>query len=195
MTETDPLAKSNASQPKPSGRTRDEYLALRRAYEPETFNVIIVAESPPASGKYFYDPDGAASEPLFAALMKALKVVPETKAVGLRAFQQRGWALVDATYEPVNKLSDSGRNAVILRDYPALRDDLATLTKPRSVPIILIKANVCRLLESRLVEDGFHVLNDGQVVYFPANGRQGDFHRQFGAVLRSAGIGKSGFQK
>jgi hypothetical protein len=33
-------------------RKRNEYLALRRRYEPES---IRLAESPPASGKYFYN--------------------------------------------------------------------------------------------------------------------------------------------
>src|SRR5688572_20135704 len=86
------------------GRTparRNEYLSLRRRFEPETLSLVIVAESPPQSGKYFYNPDGAVTEPLFAALMKALGISPNTKASGLRTFQQRGWILVDATYEPV----------------------------------------------------------------------------------------------
>jgi len=55
----------------------------------------------------------------------------------------------------------------------------------RSAPLILIKENVCRLLEARLREDGFNVLNAGRVIYFPCHGRQNDFHRQFAAVLKS----------
>jgi len=31
---------------------------------------VIIAELPPISGKYFYNPKGEISEPLFAALMK-----------------------------------------------------------------------------------------------------------------------------
>ena len=46
--------------------------------------------------------------------------------------------------EPVNKLSDRHRNKIIERDYPALRDDLTKLTPDRSVPVILLKVNVCR---------------------------------------------------
>ncbi len=48
-------------------KQRSDYLSLRRAFEPMG---VIVAESPPISGKYFYDPDGEVSEPLFNALMK-----------------------------------------------------------------------------------------------------------------------------
>ncbi|MGA8294045.1 MAG: hypothetical protein WB820_16445, partial [Rhodoplanes sp.] len=54
---------------------------------------------------------------------------------------------------------------VIERDYPLLRADLATLTPDRSSPLILIKKNVCQILEPKLVQDGFNVLNDGRVIY------------------------------
>src|ERR1039458_10743531 len=37
---------------------RSEYLSFRRKFEPATVKLVIVAESPPASGKYFYNPKG-----------------------------------------------------------------------------------------------------------------------------------------
>jgi hypothetical protein len=169
-------------------RKRDDYLDLRRRYEPKIIKLVVVAESPPASGLYFYDPAGAPSEPLFAALMKQLRLSPTTKEDGLRDFQRSGWVLVDATYEPVDKLNDSRRDRVIDRDYALLRDDLAALMPDRSIPLILIKENVCRILEHKLVQDKFNVLNRGSVIYFPSTGRQKDFYRQFGAILESAGI-------
>ncbi|MFZ1070206.1 MAG: hypothetical protein WAN73_06190, partial [Methyloceanibacter sp.] len=48
---------------------------------------------------------------------------------GLRQFQRTGWLLVDATYEPVNHLKLSGRDAVIDRGYQLLRKDLAALPR------------------------------------------------------------------
>jgi hypothetical protein len=56
-------------------------------------------------------------------------------------------------------------------------------TRWNGVPLVLIKANVCKLLEPKLNEDGFNVLNKGRIVYFPANGRQRDFDRQFREIL------------
>jgi hypothetical protein len=94
---------------------RNEYLAKRREFEPESVTLVIVAESPPISGNYFYNPNGEVSEQLFKALMEQLGVKPKTKLEGLREFQNRGWVLLDATYEPVNAHGlDSGakRNAV-----------------------------------------------------------------------------------
>jgi hypothetical protein len=170
---------------------RSEYLSFRRKFEPENVKLVIVAESPPASdeGKYFYNPDGKITEWLFAALMKQLGVEPKTKDEGLREFQRQGWTLIDATYEPVNKReSEAAKKEVILRDYPLLRDDLKRLLPDLSTPVVLVKANVCRLLEPKLTADGFNVINKGQSVSFPAFGQQPDFHRQFRAILKSAKI-------
>jgi hypothetical protein len=54
--------------------------------------------------------------------------------------------------------------------------------------LILIKTNVCRILEPKLTDDGFNVLNRGWVIYFPGSGRQGDFHQQFSAVAGRVGV-------
>jgi hypothetical protein len=163
---------------------RDYYLSLRRRHEPAVPSLIIIAESPPASGRYFYDPNGKTSEPLFAALMRQLAISPKSKEVGLREFQRAGWLLVDATYQPVNAL-DHARDRVLERDYPLLRSDLMRLIDGRSIPIVLIKANACRMLESKLAQDGFNVLNKGRVIYFPSTGRQKQFPQQFRAVLKT----------
>jgi hypothetical protein len=162
---------------------RSDYLKLRGQFEPTPARLAIVAESPPASGKYFYNPDGSTKEPLFSALMQQLAVSPTSKEGGLREFQRRGWVLVDATYEPVNA-DGVNRDAVIVRDYELLREDLAALLRDRSTPVALLKANVCRLLEPRLLLDGFNVINRGRAVYFPSTGQQRKFQAQFTEMRR-----------
>lgn len=169
---------------------RNYYLALRRKCEPENIRLIIVAESPPKSGLHFYDPTGAVSEPLFAAFMRQLRFRPDNKKDGLEEFKRRGWVLVDATYEPVNKLGKESaphRDGIVVRDYPLLRDDLAKLTPDRSIPLVLMKENVCRLLEPSLRRDEFKVLNDYRVIPFPRYRReQVKFEREFDSILKSA---------
>jgi hypothetical protein len=167
--------------------TPDEYLSLRHQFEPEHIQLIIIAESPPTSGLYFYDSRGRVSEPLFAALMRQLRYSPETKEDGLREFQRRGWLLVDATYEPVNT-RDSNRDKVIGDHYGCFVNDLKRLIADRFTPIILIKANVCRILGPKLEAEGFNVLNRGRIVYFPSTGRQREFEQQFAEILRSTAI-------
>ncbi len=148
--------------------TRDEYLKRRGEFVPEDpkdIKLIIVAESPPASELYFYKPDGRVKEPLFAAMMKQLDFKCSKKLDGLQHFKQRGWVLVDATYEPVDGLSDSVRTAIIKRDYELLCCDLRSLTPDRSARLVLIKTNVCQILEPML-QDEFKVLNRGTVIPF-----------------------------
>jgi hypothetical protein len=170
-------------------RDRNYYLRLRKQHEPKKLNLVMVAESPPASGKYFYDATGSPKEPLFAAIMLQLGISPATKEEGLQALREKGWVLVDATYQPVDKLAkdaSQNRHEVIANDYPLLTEDLLALMPDRSVPVVLIKANVCRILEPLLIEDGYTVLNAGSPIYFPSNGRQPDFKKQFSTIVSGA---------
>src|SRR5208282_3190949 len=170
-------------------KTRDQYHDMRRCYLPGNMRLVIVAESPPVSGLYFYDAKGKSTEPLFSALMKQLAFSPGFKEDGLKEFQRRGWILVDATYEPVNTpgISNRDRDDIIQRDYPLLRADLEGLLSDRSTPLILIKANIYRLLKNRLIEDTFNVLNDRSLP-FPSTGHQTEFYNEFAAILKSTGL-------
>jgi hypothetical protein len=165
---------------------------LRQKYHPkqagEPLRLIIIAESPPEPSpdlKYFYKPTGFTGELLFSALMKQIDFSPTTKEIGLREFQRRGWFLVDATYQPVNQLDDKIADQIILGDYLLLVADLNELTPDRRVPVILIKKNVCQLLESKLLKDGFNVLNKGTVIPFPFGYHRKDFHDKFRTLSRS----------
>ena len=132
--------------------TKDDYLAFRRKFEPQSVRLVIVAESPPKNQTYLYNPAGHTNEWLFTALMKQLGQMPK----GLRELQRRGWVLVDATYERVDCLGQQAnkRHAIIERDYPLLVAALEELSPDKSVAIILAKANVCKLLDWRLTRYG-----------------------------------------
>ena len=168
---------------------RTEYIALRAQYKPASVKLAVIAESPPSSELYFYKP-GRRSEPLFGALTKLIGLDPSTlstKEDGLHKFQQRGWILVDATYQPVNKIPPgSRRDQIIIRDYPVLRADLLQLTPDRAAPLLLIKVNLCRILEPRLVRDGFNVLNRGSSCRFPAPANNESFGKGFAQYLNFA---------
>jgi hypothetical protein len=81
----------------------------------------------------------------------------------------------------VNGLTRRGRDLVIDRDYPELRNDLRQLPADRwsKVPLVLIKANVCRFVEPKLKADGFNVLNKGRNIPFPSHGWTREFDRLF----------------
>jgi hypothetical protein len=162
---------------------KDYYLNLRNKYLPENLKLIFILESPPASGKYFYDETGKTSEPLFNELMKALNYKPIDKKDGLEFFKSKGYCLVDSTYKPVNKLKGKERNNTILADFNELLTDLESIDQGKKTPIILVKANVCKLLESRLLSNGFNILNKGSVIPFPSTGQQKRFQTEICKIL------------
>jgi hypothetical protein len=163
--------------------TKAEYLRFRNQYIPPIIKVVFVLESPPTSGLYFYNRDGALSEPLFRAMMKdVLEISPASKEEGLQEFASRGFFSIDATYTPINHSKGKERNAVILRDFPLLIEALREYAPPET-GIVLVKANVCELLEARLIQAGFNVLNRGAVIPFPSTGQQSRFAERVRKVL------------
>lgn len=161
------------------------YHRLRARFAPEKPSLILIAESPPASGTYFYDTSGKPSEHLFSAVMRSfLRMRPATKEIGLVALRDAGILLLDATYEPVNDgRSDRERDDTILRDYPRLIVRLGKANANLKTPLLLVKANVCGLLEPLLERDGFTVINQGCVVPFPSNGQQARFAAAVEAIV------------
>jgi len=146
-------------------------------------SLIFILESPPVSGKYFYDETGKTTEPLFNELLKAFNYTPVDKRDGLNFFKSKGFFLVDATYKPVNKLKGKEKNNTILADFNQLIDDLENIDSSKKTPLIVVKANVCKLLESRLLSNGFNVLNKGIVIPFPSTGQQKRFQIEIRNIL------------
>jgi len=108
--------------------------------------------------------------------MKLINVQPKTKEEGLQKLKEKGVLILNPTYTPVNKLSDREANEIILGEYQNFKKDLLRFNPKKNIPLILVKANICRLLEKPLVEDGFEVLNKGQMIPFPIHYHQEKFH-------------------
>jgi hypothetical protein len=167
----------------PPTMTKPDYLKFRDRFTPPNPKIIFVLESPPASGRYFYNPDGPITEPLFRAMMKdVLEIAPDSKEQGLTQFAAGGYLIVDATYTRVNKLKDKEADAIIDRDFAELVEDLREHAGPGTA-IVLVKANVCALLESKLKDAGFNVLNKGVSIPFPGSGQHTNFRNSVRAVL------------
>jgi hypothetical protein len=162
---------------------RNYYINLRNKYHPDKLNLIFLSESPPVSGKYFYDESGETIEPLFSAFMKLLSYSYTNKRDGLEHFKNRGALLIYATYKQVDKLKGKIRDYTILSDYNRLLYDLVNMCQEKNVPIILVKANICRMFDERLTERGFNILNKGVIIPFPSHGQQKRFHSEMQKVL------------
>ena len=155
---------------------KDDYLNMRNRYHPNNLRHIFILESPPDSGRYFYDECGKISEFLFKAMMKFINCTPTNKKEGLEYFQKCGYLLVDATYRQVNNLTDSERDKIIREDFDLLLEDLIYINPEKKIPLILVKANICEILEPLLNDNGFNVLNNNEQVNFPSHGHQNCFH-------------------
>lgn len=92
--------------------------------------------------------------------------------------------LIDATYTPVNHdhLSQQERNRRILHDLPVLVEELRGYVASNT-GVVLVKANVCTLLEPVLTAHGFPILNRGRTIPFPSNGQQNRFREAVREVL------------
>ncbi len=162
---------------------REYYIDLRKIYHPSNLKLIFLLESPPVSGKYFYDETGKTTDPFFSAFMKLLSYSPTDKKDGLEYFKSNGYLIIDATYKQVNKLKGKIRDYTILSDYNRLIEELEKLCSEKNIPIILVKANICRMFDERLTERGFNILNKGVVIPFPSRGQQKKFHSEMSKVL------------
>lgn len=147
--------------------TETYYKKLRNKYTPEICRMIFVFESPPESGKYFYDDTGSINEPLFKFMMKCFcPFEPVQKENGLEEFKRLGIMLVDAYYSPLNKSSSRQRKETILKNYLKLEADLKKIIGRNHTKILIVGTGLRKLLEPGL-EKKFYVINDGENVPFP----------------------------
>ncbi|MEK7173149.1 MAG: hypothetical protein AAB740_04210, partial [Patescibacteria group bacterium] len=113
---------------------------------------------------------GNTGEVLFRAMMRCLfnGYRPKTKLEGLQRFKDSGYLVVDAIYRPVDKLLDKEANNLIDKNFDLFLADLKNIIKNRKkVNVILIKKNICELLESKLLQQQFKVLNNSESIPFP----------------------------
>jgi hypothetical protein len=70
----------------------------------------------------------------------------------------------------------------VLADFSLLLEELRKCGRP-DTKVVLVKANVCRLLDSKLTGHGFAVLNHGRTIPFPSTGQQRKFREAVRQVL------------
>src|SRR5438128_12552171 len=102
----------------------------RRKYRPRKVLCLLIAESPPSSGGFFYFPMTIGKDHLFRETMKALKFWPEDEPMRrgvdkrsmLRRFQSMGLYLLDTCVFPVDKLRPSERRKAVISQSPLMID-------------------------------------------------------------------------
>jgi hypothetical protein len=166
------------------------YILARDKFKPDDgLKFLLIVESPPASGGYFYFERATSKGGLFSETMKALGLFPEGSGVPkgfdkrplLRQFQSQGFFVVDVSYEPVNSLPNHERKRVIMDEIPKLIGEVRKLD-PQS--IIIIKASIFEVVKEALEKAGFgkRILNH-EALPFPSHGHQKIYRQKLRGLI------------
>ncbi len=160
----------------------------RRKYRPRKIRLLLIAESPPSSGGFFYFPMTIGKDHLFRETMKALDLWPRNEPMRkgvdkrpmLLRFQSMGLYLLDTCDFPVDKLRPLERRKAVLQQMPRLIDDVIEADPPH---ILVVKSTIFNPVVKALEESGLRsrILNTGPVP-FPSHGNQ----RVYRSSLRRA---------
>jgi hypothetical protein len=116
---------------------------MRRRYRPAAVRLLFIGESPPASGRFFYQRDCG----LYRAIRDAFRGIDAsvTDEGFLTAFQSSGCYLIDTCIEPVDNLDPKSRRAACAASEASLSRRIGSL-QPASIVTLLrsIQDNVRR---------------------------------------------------
>ena len=170
----------------------------RRKYCPSKTRLLMIAESPPSSGGFFYFPKTIGKDHLFRETMKTVGLWPQgtpmrrgvDKTPMLRSFQSMGFYLLDSSEDPVDKMPDRARREAIRDQLPRLVEDVKIVDPPS---IVIVKSSIFEPVKSALEKAGFgsRVLND-RPIPFPSHGNQQKYRTIMKRLL--AKISSSGFK-
>jgi hypothetical protein len=155
----------------------------RRQFKPELVVTLFVGESAPAGGTHFY----RASSNLFRASREAFALAfgPEAVSDGprfLRDFQDRGCWLVDLVDQPVNRLGDKERQALVSDGVAGLAQIIADV-QPEHV--IAVKATIDDEVRAAMKVAGIEV--DLLALPFPVRQWRAVYVRKLAEALRRWG--------
>jgi len=150
----------------------------RRKYRPRNIRLLLIAESPPSSGGFFYFPMTIGKDHLFRETMKALDLWPRNEPMRkgvdkrpmLLRFQSMGLYLLDTCDFPVDKLRPMKRRKSVLQQIPRLVNDVI---EADPLHIFVLKSSIFNPVIIALRESGLssRILNSGPVP-FPSHGNQ-----------------------
>src|SRR6266581_6282674 len=160
----------------------------RRKYRPRKIRLLLIAESPPSSGGFFYFPMTIGKDHLFRETMKALDLWPENEPMRrgvdkrpmLLRFQSMGLYLLDTCDFPVDKMRPMERREAVRQQMPRLINEVIDADPHH---IFVVKSTIFNPVIIALRESGFQsrILNSGPVP-FPSHGNQ----RIYRSMLRRA---------
>jgi len=119
---------------------------LRKYYRPDRVRILFVGESPPASGRFFYQADSGLHRAVRETFFRAFPSLRNTEFLG--SFCSLGCYLVDLCGEPVDNMTGDARRHACIRGEACLAQEIRAL-RPQTIVTVVrsIRANVRRAQE------------------------------------------------
>lgn len=157
---------------------KDSYALARNKFRPKKISLLLIAESPPSSGGYFYAEETIGKDHLFRETMKALELWPPDRPMRkgcdkrpfLKQFSSLGFFLIDTCELPIDKMPPRERKISTYEGALTLPDRVEALSPDR---ILIVKKTVFKPAIQALSKTGFAemVLNT-KPLPFPSHGNQ-----------------------
>ncbi len=143
---------------------------LRRTFRPEGVRLLFIGESPPASGRFFYQRDSG----LYRAMRDVFHSIdpPITDADFLAAFQSAGCYLIDLCPEPVDHLDSQSRRQVCRASEASLSRAIARMQPARI-------ATLLRSIENNVARAVLGAAWRGPCIHLPYPGRSSRYRSVF----------------
>ena len=194
MIETGPVAGSNPALGTTQTLLKNRYATARNKYRPTKVDVLLVAESPPSSGGYFYAEKAIGKDHLFRETMKALELWPVDRPMRkgcdkrpmLEQFRSLGFFLIDTCELPVDKMPPGQRRLSTAQGAMTLPNRVKRLGP---AGILIVKKTVFSPVRQALSIAGFEdrILNKKSLP-FPSHGNQRRFRRMMRFLLSKNGL-------
>ena len=154
--------------------------AVRANYRPERAVTLLVGESAPASGKFFYGDDETAFARHIRQAMQAAELLPDTidHCKFLDRFKSCGWYLDDLVLTPVDRLAMPDRRKARRAAQASLARRIREY-RPRAIVSLLMC--IREIVEQAAGEAG----SDAELfaVPFPGHGNQGRFREKMAVIV------------
>jgi hypothetical protein len=131
---------------KPEARRAIARELLREHYRPDRVEILFVGESPPASGRFFYQADSGLYRAIRETFLQGFPFLRNTEF--LDSFCSLGCYLVDLCGDPVDNMAHDGRKHACRRGETRLAQYIRRL-RPQTIVTVVrsIRTNVNRAQE------------------------------------------------
>jgi hypothetical protein len=129
--------------------------SLRKRYRPDAVQILFVGESPPASGRFFYQADSGLYRALRDTFVAAFPALREREF--LESFRSLGCYLVDLCGQPVDQMTRKARQCVCHAGEVRLSRKVRQLRPKIVVTVVRSIGGNVRRAEERASWSGIHV--------------------------------------